>query len=203
MTSTIFSVDELPTIDSYKLLTGLVIPRPIGWIGSKNAAGIANLAPFSFFNAVAASPPTVIFSPLGQPVKKKDTLANVRETGVFTVNIVSYSLVEAMNATAATVEADVDEFELANLTAVPGRVVDAPYVDEVLAHLECRVTQIVEVGGEPLGGSVVFGEVLAFEVDDSLLDGTRIDAELLDPVGRMAGNWYSRGNRQFSIERPA
>ena len=197
-----FVTDEIDAIDAYKLLSGLVVPRPIGWIGTRSPEGVNNLAPYSFFNAVAASPPTVMFAPTGQPHARKDTLANVRETDVFTVNIVTYDLTEAMNSTSGTYPDDVDEFEVAGLTVREAEAVDAPIVAEAPASFECRVSQIVEIGGPPMGSSVVFGEVLAFNVTERILDGTRIDQVGLDPVGRHVGNMYSRARELFEIVRP-
>ena len=198
-----FLTAEIDAIDAYKLLTGLVVPRPIGWIGTRSAEGVNNLAPYSFFNGVAASPPTVMFAPTGQPHARKDTLANVRSTGVFTVNIVDFSLAAAMNITAGSYPEDVDEFEVAGLTVRDAGSVDAPIVAEAPASFECRVAQIVEIGSAPMGSQVVFGEVVVFNVDERLLDGTRIDQVGLDPVGRHAGNWYSRARELFEFERPA
>ena len=197
-----FVTDEIDAIDAYKLLSGLVVPRPIGWIGTRSPEGVNNLAPYSFFNAVAASPPTVMFAPTGQPHARKDTLANVRETDVFTVNIVTYDLTEAMNSTSGTYPDDVDEFEVAGLTVREAEAVDAPIVAEAPASFECRVSQIVEIGGPPMGSSGVFGEVLAFNVTERILDGTRIDQVGLDPVGRHVGNMYSRARELFEIVRP-
>ena len=198
-----FVTSEIDVTDAYKLLSGLVVPRPIGWIGTRSVDGVNNLAPYSFFNGVAASPPTVMFAPTGQPAARKDSLTNARDTGVFTVNIVNFNLVEAMNASAATAEPDVDEFELAELTVREATEIDAPIVAEAPASFECRVLKIVEVGTAPMGSSVVFGEVVVFDVDDRLLEGTRVDQAVLDPIGRHAGSTYSRANQLFDIDRPA
>jgi len=189
-------------MDAYKLLIGLVVPRPIGWIGSIDARGVRNLAPYSFFNAVAATPPTVLFSPLPQAGNAKDTLRNVEETGEFTVNMVSDDLVERMNITSGRYPSDVDEFELAGLTAVTGREVTAPMVAEAKANLECRVTQLVPVGRPPMGGTLVIGEVVVFHVRADLLDGTRVDQAGLDLIGRMGGPNYTRTRDTFGLERP-
>ncbi len=197
-----FVTDEIDVIDAYKLLSGLVVPRPIGWIGTRSVDGVNNLAPYSFFNGVAASPPTVMFAPTGQPAARKDSLTNARETGVFTVNIVNFDLVEAMNASAATVEPDVDEFDTAGLTVREATAINAPIVAEAPASFECRVLKIVEIGTAPMGSSVVFGEVVVFDVADRLLDGTRVHQSELDPIGRHAGSTYSRANQLFDIERP-
>lgn len=197
-----FETDEIEAVDAYKLLSGLVVPRPIGWIGSRSAAGVNNLAPYSFFNAVAATPPTVMFAPTGQPVARKDTLSNVRETGVFTVNMVDHSLGPRMNQTSGSYPDDVDEFEVAGLTARDAGAVDAPIVAESPASFECRVMDIVEIGRAPMGSVVVFGEVVAFNVEDRLLDGTRVDQAALDPIGRHVGNLYSHNGELYEMERP-
>lgn len=189
-------------MDAYKLLIGLVVPRPIGWIGSRAADGTRNLAPFSFFNAVAATPPTVIFSPLLVDGGRKDTLRNVEETGEFTVNMVSAELAETMNLTSGRYPPDVDEFELAGLTPVDGHKVAAPMVGEAKANLECVVSALVPVGGPPMGSTIVVGEVVAFHVRDDLLDGTRVDQRALDLIGRMGGPSYTRTRDTFAMERP-
>lgn len=191
-------------VDIYKLLIGLVVPRPIGWIGSVSASGVRNLAPFSFFNAVAASPPTVLFSTIRAGGARKDTLANVEETGVFTVNVVTEETVEAMNVTSGRYEPSVDEFETAGLTPVTGSVVRAPMVAEAKANLECRLSQVVPIGTDgPMAASVVFGEVVRVHVDGAILDGTRIDQEALRAVGRMGGPTYTRTRDLFSLDRPS
>jgi flavin reductase (DIM6/NTAB) family NADH-FMN oxidoreductase RutF len=134
--------------------------------------------------------------------RTKDSLANVRATGVFTVNVVSEDLAEQMNATAASVSPEVDEFELAGLTPVMGDVVAAPMVDEAPASMECRATNFVPVGREPRGSIVVFGEVVRFHVRQGLLDGTRVDLDVLAPVGRLSGPGYSRTRDRFDMTRP-
>ena len=198
-----FDPTEHDDVDIYKLLIGLVVPRPIGWIGSVSASGVRNLAPFSFFNAVAASPPTVLFSTIRAGGARKDTLANVEETGVFTVNVVTEETVEAMNLTSGSYDPAVDEFELAGLTAVPGSVVDAPMVAEAKANLECRLSQVVPIGTDgPMAASIVIGEVVRVHVDGSISDGTRIDQEALGAVGRMGGPTYTRTRDRFSLDRP-
>ena len=197
-----FPTDQLAPVDTHKFALGLIVPRPIGWVGSRSSAGADNLAPFSFFNAASGYPPTVMFSPGLRDGRPKDTLANVEATGVFTCSIVSADLGEAMNQTAASAPPEVSEFELAGLTPVPGVVVDAPMVLEAKANLECRVTQVVRTGRPPTEGSVVFGEVVAYHVDPSLLDGTRIDQAELDAIGRMGGPRYTHTRSIFSLERP-
>lgn len=197
-----FVTEDIDPVDAYKLLTGLIVPRPIGWIGTRSPEGVNNLAPYSFFNGVAASPPTVMFAPTGQPGARKDTLANVRASEVFSVNIVNYRLGPAMNASSGPYPADVDEFEVAGLTVREAESIDAPMVADAPANLECRLLQIVDIGRAPMGSSVVFGEVVAFHVDETLLDGTRVDQAALDPIGRHVGNLYSRGGELYEMIRP-
>ena len=200
MPKTRFTVADLSGVDPYKLATGLVVPRPIGWIGSIAADGTPNLAPYSFFNCVSGVPPTFVFSP-GR-AGRKDTLQNVREVGEFTINIVTAEVVEAMNASAATFPADVDEFEAVGLTAVPSRSVRPPMVGECKANIECTVSQIVDIGHADFGNGLVIGEAVEFHVADDLLDGTRIDQAALGAVGRHVGNMYSHATELFEITRP-
>lgn len=200
MTKTRFTVAELTGADPYKLTTGLVVPRPIGWIGSVSADGVPNLAPYSFFNAVSGNPPMFVFSP-GRG-GRKDTLDNVREVGEFTINIVTIDVAEAMNATAATHPADVDEFEAAGLTAVPSSSVRPPMVGECRANIECIVERIVDIGHPQYGNALVIGEALEFHVDSRLLDGTRVDQAALHAIGRHVGNGYSHSTDLFELIRP-
>lgn len=198
---TSFDAAALDPVDRYKLMIGLIVPRPIGWVGSIAADGRRNLAPYSFFNVVAGVPPTVIFAP-GRSQRIKDTLANVAATGEFTLNVVTEELAEAMNLTSGDYGPDVDEFAVAQLTAAPGDVVAAPLVAEAKANLECRVSQIVDLG-EPPTASVVFGEVLRIHVRTDLLDGTRVNHRELRAVGRMAGDGYATtADGLFEMKRP-
>ncbi len=200
MDKTRFTVAELNGADPYKLSTGLIVPRPIGWIGSISADGIPNLAPYSFFNCVSGAPPTFVFSP-GRG-GRKDTLANVRDVGEFTINIVTVEVVEAMNATSASHAAEVDEFEAAGLTAIPSLSVRPPMVGECRANIECVVTQIVDVGHPDHGSALVIGEATEFHVDPALLDGTRVDQAELKAIGRHVGNGYSHSTDLFELIRP-
>lgn len=199
---TTFAVSELDRTDAYKLTTGLIIPRPIGWIGTYGTDGVANLAPYSFFQAVATNPPVVMFSTGMADGNVKDSLANCRASGVFTANLVDHDLSVAMNETAAEVAPGVDEFGLAGLTAKKFGSVEAPGVVEAKAVLECRVVNEMTLGSAPLEHVVTFGEVIAFHIVNEVLDGTRIDAVKLDALGRLAGTNYATTREQFSLDRP-
>ncbi|MEZ5377405.1 MAG: flavin reductase family protein [Acidimicrobiales bacterium] len=198
-----FDVAELQGADPYKLLTGLVVPRPIGWIGSVSADGVHNLAPYSFFNAVSGNPPMVVFSAGYGDGVRKDTADNVKSTREFTVNIVTDTTVEAMNASSASLPASVDEFEHAGLTPLDSAFIAPKRVGEAKAQLECRLVNDMHIGAEGGGNWLFVGEVVAFWVDNDLLDGTRVDQAKLAAVGRHAGNWYSTTEHLFEIVRPA
>lgn len=187
--------------DSYKLLTGLVVPRPIGWIGTRRGNGSYNLAPFSFFNVVSTNPPTVLFSGGRHPDRPKDSVALAEETGEFTVNIVSEDVAEAMSVTSGSFGVDEDEFAIAGLTAVVGSKVSAPMVAEAPANLECKVVEVIHLGEE--GQSrLVIGGVLAIHVREDAVDGTRIDTDVIRAIGRLAGNAYITSRERFEITRP-
>lgn len=197
---TTFLTRELRGSDGYKLLTGLVVPRPIGWVGSRSSDGVNNLAPYSFFNAVSGDPPMVVVAPGNSG--RKDTRDNIVASGVFTLNVVSMELAASMNLSAATVDADISEFDTTGLTAVDGGLVDAPRVSECLATMECVMTEAVPIGRDGGGNLLIIADVVAFHVDDELLDGTRIDQQRLAAVGRHAGNWYSDATHLFELPRP-
>jgi len=199
---TTFSTGELDHQDAYKLLTGLVIPRPIGWIGTVDSEGRPNLAPYSFFQAVASNPPTVLFSAGVVEGREKDSLANSRATREFTCNLVDVAVSEAMNTSSAPLSHGESEFDFAGLTPEASTDVSAPRVAEAKASFECVVTQFVELGRPPLTNVVVFGEIVRFHVADDVLDGTRIDFEALDAVGRLAGNSYVTTRDRFDLNRP-
>ncbi|MGH9615200.1 MAG: flavin reductase family protein [Acidobacteriaceae bacterium] len=194
--------------DIYKLLVGVVVPRPIAFVSSMDADGVRNLAPFSFFTVASANPPIVCFCPMMRGASNtglhptKDTLRNIIATREFVVNIVSEEFAVQMNACSAELPPDVDEFQVSGLTPVPSDLVRPPRVAESHVQMECRLQQIVHVSTEPLGGSLVLGEVLRFHVSESLLDNFRIDPDKLRAIGRMAGSTYARTRDRFEMERP-
>lgn len=200
MTTTSFAVEDLKGADGYKLGSGLIVPRPIGWIGSIDGDGNTNLAPYSFFNMVSGAPPTFVFAPGNSA--RRDTLRNVRSVPEFTINIVTDEVVEIMNATAASLDADESEFDLDGITAVASERIRPPRVGECKASIECVVDDIVVVGDPHAGNSLVIGHAVMFHVDDVLLDGTRIDQAELRAVGRHVGNTYSRTHELFDLLRP-
>jgi flavin reductase (DIM6/NTAB) family NADH-FMN oxidoreductase RutF len=196
----------------YKLMTGLIVPRPVALVSTIDSAGVRNLAPFSFFSGVGAVPPAVLFCPVVRaPIPtasgaradhRKDTLRNVEETREFVINVVSEAMAGAVNATAAEVGPEVDEFRLAGLTALASEAVRPPRVAESPAQMECRLLQVVYTGHKPGAGVIVLGEIVRFHVRRDLLDDFRVDPAGLDAVGRMAGNTWARTQDRFEEIRP-
>ena len=186
---------------SHDPFKAIVSPRPIGWIGSKGSDGSINLAPYSFFNAISDRPKLVMFSSAGL----KHSQRNAIETGEFTCNFVSRNLVEKMNVSSATVDYGVDEFALAGLTARRGELVDAPYVAEAFAVLECKVTQTLvptSLTGEDSENIVVFGQVVGIRIDETIIRDGRLDMAIARPIARMGYMDYSEGSEVFEMYRP-
>ena len=193
---------DLDPRDAYRLLMSIVVPRPIAWVSSLGADGSLNLAPFSFFNAVAGNPPTVMFSVGQRQGNPKDTLRNVRETCEFVLNLVDETLAEQMNTTSGEYGYGVNEFERAGLTPLASTRVKPPRVAEAAVTMECTVTQIVPV--QDTSYTMVLGQVLLFHIRDGLLrPNNAVDASLLRPVGRLSGDEYARLGAVFEMKRPA
>ena len=190
--------------DIYKLMIGMVVPRPIAFVSSLDEQGVRNLAPFSYFMACTADPPVVCFvsSFRKGETPTKDTLRNVLATKEFVVNIVSEEFADKMNLTSAEVPPEIDEFELSGLTPVASELVKPPRVGESRAQMECRLRQILQIGEHPGGGTIVFGDVLRFHVDAEVLDGYKIDPDKLKAIGRMGGPTYVRTRDRFDMIRP-
>jgi flavin reductase (DIM6/NTAB) family NADH-FMN oxidoreductase RutF len=188
----------------YKLMVGVIVPRPIAFVSTVSADGVRNLAPFSFFTGISANPPVICFSPMvrGADGSRKDTLRNVEAVKEFVVNVVSEEFAEKMNICSTEFPAEVDEFEMSGLTPVASDLVKPPRVAESHISMECHLVEIVEVSSKPLGGSLVIGEVLRFHVDDALIDNYKIDPDKLHAIGRMGGPTYTRTTDLFDMVRP-
>ena len=173
----------------------IVTPRPIGWISTRGAAG-DNLAPYSFFNAIAYVPPQVMFSSTGA----KDSLRNIRKTGVFAVNVVEYAMREKMNLTSGSYPPGTDEFDLAGIKKAACRTINCPHVAGAPAVLECRLTEIVTLKGE--ANFLTLGEVTGVHLrDDCLVEG-QFDVTRFNPVARLGYRDYSVVRELFSMTRP-
>lgn len=190
--------------DVYKILTGSVIPRPIGWISSISKDGNLNLAPFSFFNAVGEDPPHVMFSTVRSGNTNKDTLNNVLETKQFVVNMATEELVEAMNATSVNLPPDGNEFEFAGLTPIASDLISPPRVKESPISFECELVHHYNLEDHKDGGAtIMIGRIVMFHVDESvLLPDYKINMETYRPIARLAGYNYAKLGEIFAIKRP-
>lgn len=181
----------------------IVSPRPIGWISTRGAGGAENLAPYSFFNAVAYEPPQVMFSSTSAKADRgdtKDTVANIRETGVFCVNVVEYAARAAMNETSGPWPAEDDEFLRAGIARADCEGIACSRVVQAPASLECRVSQIVKLEGAY--NVAVFGEVVGVHIrEDCLVDGL-FDVTRFQPLARMGYQDYAVVREVFSLARP-
>lgn len=184
----------------------LIVPRPIGWVSTIDARGVVNLAPYSFFNGVGSDPPTVMFASEGTHTDGdfKDSATNVRETGEFVCNLATWELREPMNATSEHVPRSVDEFELAELTPSPSRLVAPPRVAESPVHLECTHLQTVELpSNDPERPTlVVFGRVVGIHIDDSIIRDGMIDMDVFKPIARLGYMDYTVVDNVFTMRRP-
>ncbi|WP_156681330.1 flavin reductase family protein [Sphingomonas profundi] len=186
-------------------MPAMIAPRPIGWVSTRSADGVRNLAPFSFFNMFNYKPPLIGFCSNGE----KDSVLNARETGVFAWNLATRQLAHAMNMSSSVVPRDVDEFELAGLTPAPCRIVDAPRVAESPVCLECRVTQIIKLvdeNGGPTISNLVMGQVVGIHIArDLIVDGVYQTTKAV-PITRGGGTgtyFEITGDAAFEMPRPA
>ena len=192
-----FNPNEIETKDLHQLLLGIVAPRPIAFVSTIDEEGIYNLAPFSFFNCFSSNPPIVIFSAnrrVGNNTTK-DTLANVISSGECVINAVSHNIIRQVTLCSVDYPKDVDEFTKSGLTPIPSDIVRPPRVKECLAHLECKVKEILPLGDKGGAGNLVICEVVRVHVDPSILDeNQRIDPTKIDLMGRMGRAFYSRAS---------
>lgn len=181
----------------------IIAPRPIGWISSISAAGAVNLAPYSFFNAVASTPVALLaFSSEG----RKDSVANVEATGEFVWNMPTYALREAMNATAAPLSYGASEFAHAQLETAPSRLVRPPRVAASPCALECRLVDVIRMktaSGVLIDNYLVIGEVVGVHIDDAAIVNGRFDTAGLQPIARCGYADYAVVDRVFSLQRPS
>lgn len=181
----------------------VVAPRPIGWISTRGTDGSDNLAPYSFFNAVAYEPPQVMFASTSMKRDRgdtKDTVAHIRETGVFAVNIVAFDMKDAMNRTSGPWGKEVDEFADAGIAKASCQTIECAYVDGAPAALECKTTQILKLAGE--ANFVVFGEVTGVHLNDAYMKDGLLDATAFVPLARMGYKDYAAVRDVFALDRP-
>jgi flavin reductase (DIM6/NTAB) family NADH-FMN oxidoreductase RutF len=198
-----FDIQNTESSALYKLLTGTVIPRPIAWVATIDENGIDNLAPFSFFNVVSEDPPHIMFSTVRTGNKNKDTLNNILANQQFVVNLVTEDLVEQMNTTSQPVAAEINEFELANVTPIESFYIKPKRVKESLVQFECEMVHHYFIEKHQNGGAcIIIGKIITMHIDDSILmENHKIDLERYKPVARLAGSNYSKLGEIFSIKR--
>jgi flavin reductase (DIM6/NTAB) family NADH-FMN oxidoreductase RutF len=182
----------------------IIAPRPIGWISSRNAKGHVNLAPYSFFNGFNYTPPIIGFS----STSRKDSIANIEQTGEFVWNLATMDLAKQMNATAAHVAPDISEFTLAGLTEAPSKLVNVPRVAESPVSFECKLTQIIQLqgaDGNKVNGWLTLGEVVAVHIDKTLIKDGVYQTALARPIvraGRRGDYFEIRPDAMFEMVRP-
>jgi len=181
----------------------IVTPRPIGWISTRDKKSIDNIAPYSFFNAVAYVPPQVMFASNGEKSDRentKDSVANIRETKEFCVNIVSYEMRYKMNATSKSLPAGIDEFEHAELKKIDCNLIECSRVLGAPAALECKLVEIIQLPGAT--NFAVFGEVIGVHMHDDYIIEGQFDVSKFNPLTRLGYRDYSVVREIFSISRP-
>jgi flavin reductase (DIM6/NTAB) family NADH-FMN oxidoreductase RutF len=186
-------------------MNALIMPRPIGWISSMSATGVCNLAPFSYFNAVCADPPYVMFAPnSAKPDVNKDTYRNICEVPEFVANFVSEHDLHRMNATSAPLAYGEDEFTACGIESVPSQLVRPPRVKSSLAALECRVYEVVHLplAADGRASHVVVGEVVGIYIADEVIVDGKVDERLLKPVTRLGYMNYGTLGEVFELLRP-
>ncbi|MFM1946624.1 MAG: hypothetical protein RL207_907 [Bacteroidota bacterium] len=202
-----FNPQEISVQRLHQLLLGSIGPRPIAFASTMNAAGQANLAPFSFFNVFSANPPILIFSPArsGRTNETKDTYKNVKELPEVVINVVNFEIVHQMSLASSPYSPGISEFEKSGLTPIPSETIKPFRVAEAPVQFECRVNEVKELGHEGGAGNLIICEVLRMHVREDLIDEKGlIDQHKIDLVSRMGGDWYVRADEKsmFEIKKP-
>jgi flavin reductase (DIM6/NTAB) family NADH-FMN oxidoreductase RutF len=197
-----FDMAVLSGAERYKLMAGCIVPRPIAWVSTLSEDGVGNVAPYSFFNMMGASPPLVVLGTMRHHGRLKDTAANILATREFVVHLVGESQLAAMNATCTDAPPEVDEAMLAGLTMEPSQLVAPPSIAGAPARFECRLFQHVDAAPETV---ILIGEVVAMEIADAFLDTERLrpDPYAMGLIGRVTGaGTYTRIAPDLTAERP-
>ena len=184
----------------YDPFKALVAPRPIGWISSLSPEGVANLAPYSYFNAMSQDPHYVVFG----SGPRKDSLSNIEATGEFAVNLATFDLREQVNASSARVAPDVDEFVLSGLSKAPCRLIKVPRVAESPVCLECRLYKVIDLPGNDgvARDHMAIGRVLGIYIDDRFIENGRVNSAALRPIARLGYSEYATVTETWRMRRP-
>ena len=200
----IYDPISLPFQEIHKLMIGSIVPRPIAFVSTISKDQINNIAPFSYFNGVCSKPPTVMFAPArrGWDGSEKDTLVNIRDTKEFVINIVSENIAEKMVQCSTDFDKEVDEFSISGLKPKKSKKVSPPLLADSKINLECTLNQIIEIGDKSAGGGfIVIGTIVLLHINDKIINNGRIDINELKPIGRLAGEWYTKPSNNFKIKR--
>ena len=199
-------IKDLELKEIYNLMISGISPRPIAFVGSQDELGNDNLAPFSYFNAFGSNPPIIGFSPAnsGRTGKQKDTLINIRKTKEFSISMINYDMVEQVSLSSCEFESNIDEFIKSGLTKKESSLIQPYSVNESYFIMECKLHDIIDLGGKPGSGNLVLGEIVHFHISDSIIDeDNKIDSFKLDPISRLGYNYYSRSRKGlFQIHKP-
>lgn len=180
---------SLSELDIYKLLVGIVVPRPIAWISTIDSRGIVNLAPFSAFTFVSNKPPLLQVGIWRENGRRKDTARNIFAQRCFVINIVSEKLLETAHATSAPYPPEASEAELLGVELMPGELISTPRIAGSPVQMECIFHSSIQYGSD--GAEAIVGEVVRFHIDDELIGDGKIDQRRLAPVARLGGPTYA------------
>lgn len=198
-----FDMAALSGGERYKLMAGCIVPRPIAWVSTLSADGVGNVAPYSFFNMMGASPPLIVLGTMRQEDGRlKDTAANILETREFVVHLVGEPMLAAMNATCIDAPPEVDEAALAGLAMRASQMVTPPTIADAPVAYECRLFDFLDAPPETV---ILIGEVVAMEIADAFIDAGRLrpDPYAMQLIGRVTGpGSYTRINADLTAERP-
>ncbi|MGC7789283.1 flavin reductase family protein [Staphylococcus epidermidis] len=195
--------ETLSDMQNYKLLSGSIIPRPIAFVTTQNLKGDINAAPFSFFNVVNHIPPMIAIAVQRTNGNRKDTSINIEQSGEFVVHITDEAIVNDVNETAAPLEYGVNELKRTSLSMIDSDLIKVPAIKEAKVRFECKLHQIVQLGNKDNGSDLIIGEIVMYHIDEEVyFEDSKIDANQLNPVARLAGNDYSLLGQTFTVNRP-
>ena len=201
-----FNPKELDIKTNYHLMISGIVPRPIAFVSSISKKGEINLAPYSFFNGFGANPPIVGFSPAlsGRTGLPKDTLLNIKDTEEFTISIANSKMVGQVSLSSCEYSRDIDEFNKTGLSKEKSLIVRPPFIKESSFSMECKLYDIIDLGGKPASGNLILGEIVMFHISEDILNqNNQVDPMLLDAISRMGGSWYSKSNEGlFEFRKP-
>ncbi|MGA2551331.1 MAG: flavin reductase family protein [Burkholderiaceae bacterium] len=197
---------KLEARDAYFWMASTITPRPVAWVSTLSSQGVSNLAPFSFFQMITASPPTLMISPLKNgDGSMKDTPRNIEQTRQFVVNLVAYPMVKLMNETSFGFDPGLSEFEQCGISSLPSELVKPPRVKDAIVSFECELAQFMPYPAESPSCFVILGRVVAAHIDERIVgEDKKVDPIKLDLVSRMGADWYGRTNavENFELVRP-